>query len=211
MTYDVKRFIFSVSLCAMLAATPALATAPGENESVGTAHEVYTELSESVNGIAGVSYVNRMVNAAGNAADAAEAHAAAAGAHALSAAQSADEAHEVLKDKVNIEQGADNKNKVMVTDGEGTVYPGYIKPDMIETPEEMHMVDVPILGTVLWTPDGRTEWQPIVAAEYDYDVLTVSSGIYGFDRIGPRSTYGIIGSIPVGSADSTKYGNFWIE
>ena len=132
MPYDVKRFIFSVSLCAMLAVNPVLATAPTNDEDLDTTHEVYTELSESANGIAGVSYVNRMVNAAGNAAELAEGHAAAAGAHALSAAQSADEAHKVLADKVNIDQGADNKNKVMVTDYKGTVYPGYITNDMIQ-------------------------------------------------------------------------------
>ncbi len=134
MPYDVKRFIFSVSLCAMLAANPVLATAPTNDEELGITHDVYVEstLNQATNGIAGVSYVNRMVNAAGNAADAAEAHAAAAGAHALSAAQSADEAHKVLADKVNIDQGTDNKNLAMVTDDKGTVYPGYITSDMID-------------------------------------------------------------------------------
>ncbi len=134
MLYDVKRFMFSVSLCAMLAANPVLATAPTNDEELGTAHDVYVEstLNQATNGIAGVSYVNRMVKAAGNAADAAEAHAAAAGAHALSAAQSADEAHKVLADKVNIDQGTDNKNLAMVTDDKGTVYPGYITNDMID-------------------------------------------------------------------------------
>ena len=133
MPYDVKRFIFSVSLCAMLAVNPVLATAPTNDEDLGTTHDVYVEstLNQATNGIAGVSYVNRMVNAAGNAADAAEAHAAAAGAHALSAAQSADEAHKVLADKVSIDQGADNKNKAMVTDDAGSVYPGYVNANMI--------------------------------------------------------------------------------
>ena len=133
MPYDVKRFIFSVSLCAMLAVNPVLATTPTNDEDLGTTHDVYVEstLNQATNGIAGVSYVNRMVDAAGNAATAAEAHAAAAGAHALSAAQSADEAHKVLADKVSIDQGADNKNKVMVTDDAGSVYPGYVKANMI--------------------------------------------------------------------------------
>ena len=136
MPYDVKRFIFSVSLCAMLAVTPALATAPTNDEDLGTTHDVYVEstLNQATNGIAGVSYVNRMVNAAGNAAELAEGHAAAAGAHALSAAQSAAEAHKVLADKVNIDQGADNKNMAMVTDEDGSVYAGYITNDMIASP-----------------------------------------------------------------------------
>ena len=133
MPYDFKKFIFSVSLCAMLVVNPVLATAPTNDEDLDTTHDVYVEstLNQATNGIAGVSYVNRMVNAAGNAADAAEAHAAAAGAHALSAAQSADEAHKVLADKVNIDQGADNKNKVMVTNASGYVAPGYITNDML--------------------------------------------------------------------------------
>ncbi|MBO5739842.1 MAG: hypothetical protein J6R52_02130, partial [Alphaproteobacteria bacterium] len=132
MPLEARKFIFTVSLCAMLAANPVLATAPTNDEDLGTTHDVYVEstLNQATNGIAGVSYVNRMVNAAGNAADAAEAHAAAAGAHALSAAQSADEAHKVLADKVNIDQGA--SNKAMVTDDKGTVYPGYITNDMID-------------------------------------------------------------------------------
>ena len=137
MPYDVKRFIFTVSLCAMLAVNPVLATAPTNDEELGRTHDVYVEstLNQATNGIAGVSYVNRMVNAAGNAADAAEAHAAAAGAHALSAAQSADEAHKVLADKVDIDQGADKKNLAMVVNPSGYVAPGYITNDMINSDE----------------------------------------------------------------------------
>ena len=133
MPYDFKKFIFSVSLCAMLVANPVLATAPTNDEDLGTTHDVYVEstLNQATNGIAGVSYVNRMVNAAGNAAELAEGHAAAAGEHALSAAKSANEAHAVLADKVNIDQGTGNENKAMVTDAEGSVYAGYITNDMI--------------------------------------------------------------------------------
>ena len=84
------KFVFAVSLVAMLAVSSAWANAPGTGESVGTAHEVYGEsLSEEATGIAGVSYVNRVVNKAGASAQAAEAHAAAAGQSALDAASSA--------------------------------------------------------------------------------------------------------------------------
>ena len=157
MPYDVKRFIFSVSLCAMLAVNPVLATTPTNDEDLGTTHDVYVEstLNQATNGIAGVSYVNRMVNAAGNAADAAEAHAAAAGAHALSAAQSADEAHKVLADKVNIDQGA--SNMAMVTDDKGTVYPGYITNDMIATAENE-------IGKPLLSWSGRARWFQVGSA-----------------------------------------------
>lgn len=84
------KFVFAVSLVAMLAVSSAWANAPGDGESVGDAHEVYGEsLSEEATGIAGVSYVNRVVNKAGASAQAAEAHAAAAGQSALDAALSA--------------------------------------------------------------------------------------------------------------------------
>lgn len=84
------KFVFAVSLVAMLAVSSAWANAPEDGESVGDAHEVYGEsLSEEATGIAGVSYVNRVVNKAGASAQAAEAHAAAAGQSALDAALSA--------------------------------------------------------------------------------------------------------------------------
>ena len=186
MPLEARKFIFTVSLCAMLAANPVLATAPTNDEELGTKHDVYVEstLSQATNGIAGVSYVNRMVNAAGNAADAAEAHAAAAGAHALSAAQSADEAHKVLADKVNIDQGA--SNKAMVTDYKGTVYPGYITNDMIDdnavTADKMR---VTCTGSgncyssnlvMLSNGSGKIEWNKI-SSELIYDSAVTSAKI----------------------------------
>ena len=93
------KFVFAVSLVAMLAVGSAWANAPGDNEKVDKVHDVYTDQSptstEGVDGstaIAGVTYVNRAVNKAGASATAAEAHAAAAGASALAAASSAAEA-----------------------------------------------------------------------------------------------------------------------
>ena len=92
------KFVFAVSLVAMLAVGSAWASAPGKNESVDTAHTVYTDQSptstevEGGTAIAGVTYVNRAVNKAGAAATAAEAHAAAAGKSALAAAESATQA-----------------------------------------------------------------------------------------------------------------------
>ncbi len=188
MLYDIKRFIFSVSLCAMLAVNPVLATAPTNDEELGTTHDVYVEstLNQATNGIAGVSYVNRMVNAAGNAADAAEAHAAAAGAHALSAAQSAAEAHEVLADKVNIEQGADKKNLAMVTDKDGSVYAGYISTDMIEKTDPTCYVNasgVRICSyenqVLISDDDGNVKWGQVANAIADGAVtLDKISSIY---------------------------------
>ncbi len=94
-----QKFFFAVSFIAMLAAGVAHAnTASGD--AVGTAHTVYTAannkgsstVTDASSGIAGVTYVNRMVNVAGNAAQQAENHAASAGASALSAAAAAAEA-----------------------------------------------------------------------------------------------------------------------
>ncbi len=205
MPYDVKRFIFSVSLCAMLAANPVLATAPTNDEDLGTTHDVYVEstLNQATNGIAGVSYVNRMVNAAGNAAELAEGHAAAAGAHALSAAQSAAEAHKVLADKVNIDQGEDNKNKVMVTDDAGSVYPGYVSPSMIDASSPGPKVLVTLSGaTGIYADWGDVEPSTIKAGFIDgsgnyfsYDkgkVLIVNSG--GFAEWGVVGQLGIANS-----------------
>ena len=143
MPFEARKFIFTVSLCAMLAVNPVLATAPkSDNSDLGTPHQVYVESDleggtlpkvegYATSGIASVSYVNRMVDAAGNAADAAEQHAAAAGAYAISAAKSADAAKGALKDKVDVDQTETNKFKAMVTNGFGTVYPGYISESML--------------------------------------------------------------------------------
>ncbi len=284
MPYDVKRFIFSVSLCAMLAANPVLATAPTNDEELGTTHDVYVEstLNQATNGIAGVSYVNRMVNAAGNAADAAEGHAAAAGAHALSAAQSADEAHKVLADKVNIDQGA--SNMAMVTDDKGTVYPGYITNDMIDDnavtfekfgaekyqqPKNNAGSDGVVLTWSITGDNNMFGWRKINNAFIDDgavtsdkidngavtkdkiadgavtrdkitaaawsdssgyvldaavgSVLTVSNkdGSVSWEKVKTAGiangavtidkTAGVVGMVPVGSADATTYGQFWIE
>ena len=93
------KFVFVVSLVAMLAVGSAWANTPGKDESVGAAHTVYTDQSPTstedeggTTAIAGVTYVNRAVNKAGAAATAAEQHAAAAGKSALAAADSATQA-----------------------------------------------------------------------------------------------------------------------
>ncbi|MBQ5699990.1 MAG: hypothetical protein IIV74_01695 [Alphaproteobacteria bacterium] len=87
------KFVFAVSLVAILAVGSAWANAPATEEDLGTVHTVYTDRTPTSGaGIAGVSYVNNAVNNAGKSAQAAEAHAAAAGQHALDAATSAAEA-----------------------------------------------------------------------------------------------------------------------
>ena len=88
------KFVFAVSLVAMLAVGSAWAYDPADTSSttdtVATEHTVYTDQTPTTGtGIAGVSYVNKAVNKAGASAQAAEAHAAAAGQSALDAADSA--------------------------------------------------------------------------------------------------------------------------
>ncbi len=118
------KFVFAVSLVAMLAVGSAWANTPGKNESVDTAHTVYTDQSptstevEGGTAIAGVTYVNRAVNKAGASATAAEAHAAAAGASALAAQKSADEAASSAK-KAN-EALADKQDKLTTTNIKGS-------------------------------------------------------------------------------------------
>ena len=133
------KFVFAVSLVAMLAVSSAWANAPGTGESVGVAHEVYGDpLEEGATGIAGVSYVNRVVNKAGASAEAAEAHAAAAGQSALDAASSAAEAassakkaNDALTGKVSKAQGSTKANKAVITDASGNITTGTITSGMI--------------------------------------------------------------------------------
>ena len=104
-----RNFVFTVSLVAMFAVSSAWADAATGN-AVGTAHTVYDNsgLNMAESGIAGVTYVNRMVNAAGNSAQRAEAHAASAGASALSAAADAKEAADAADVAAQAAQTANN-------------------------------------------------------------------------------------------------------
>ena len=154
MPFKARKYIFTVSLCAMLAVNPVLADKVENPADLGTSHDVYVEstIDMAESGIAGVQYVNRMVGVAGAAAQKAEDHAASAGGSAndaatsaknaqtaadnaaddaAAAAASAEAANKALSTKVDKAQGADKKNLAMVTDADGTVYPGYISTDMI--------------------------------------------------------------------------------
>lgn len=273
MLYDTRRFVFTVSLCAMLAVNPVLATAPGEEELVSTVHDVYTESTNTgtdttlnlSSGIAGVTYVNRMVNSAGNAAQRAEEHAAAAGASAIAAQTAADDAQSAadaakntLKDKVDISQGTDNKDKVMVVGDDGDLTPGMVGASAIaDSAVTMHKIDAVtnyyggayghsgVLGFysgygvsgLYWNQvhsgmiaDGAVTMNKISAnGEYGVSsgVLMFYSGSYpgqsglywsqvdtnviADGAVTPAQTAGVVGAIPWGAADSTTYGQFWIE
>lgn len=153
-----KKFVFTVSLCAMLAVNPVLAvTDPveakagafsGEVGKVGTVYSDWTGRANS--GIAGVRYVNSAVDAAGNAAQWAENHAAAAAQSAKAAATSAAQA----ASKVAIAQGEGNKNKAMVTNGKGDVSAGYVTSDMISSSGYTGTYS----GVLRTDPNGGAEW-----------------------------------------------------
>lgn len=145
---SITKLFLSVSVIAMFAVGSAWATDPENtrddaSDTVATSHrdDIYPSglgpitaadgitaaLSQfKGSGIAGVTYVNRMVGVAGGAAQQAEDHAAAAGAYAIDAAESADEAKSALEGKVDIEQGEENKQKVMTTDVNGNVVAGAV-------------------------------------------------------------------------------------
>ena len=188
-----KKFVITVSLCAILAANPVLAvTNPVEAKAAaksGKPGEVSTVYSDwagrAESGIAGVSYVNSAVDVAGNAAQWAENHAAAAAQSAKSAADSAAQA----ASKVSIDQGADNKYKAMVTNEKGLVYPGYIDTDMIADGGLIDVTDSPYSGFVLWSDhDGNVSWKTA-----DSEVL--ADGAVGADKLSagiPDSSTGFL-------------------
>ena len=105
--------IFVASLVAVLSMGSAYATDPANTtdttDTVATEHTVYTTASNTgtatatniASGIAGVTYVNRMVNVAGNAAQKAEDHAAAAGAYAIQAENAAKAAQTTANNVAN--------------------------------------------------------------------------------------------------------------
>ncbi|MBQ2017649.1 MAG: hypothetical protein II208_03960, partial [Alphaproteobacteria bacterium] len=138
-----KKLVFTVSLFALFMANSALAN-PATGDAVGTAHDVFDEYEPTNNddgknpGIAGVTYVNRAVNAAGNAAIKAEGHAASAGAAAISAANSAkaaagsaSDANETLKKAVKVSTigtAVGSSTKSVYVDADGIVQEGITIP-----------------------------------------------------------------------------------
>ncbi len=156
-----KKFVFTVSLCAMLAVNPVLAVtdpveakAGAKSGTPGVVSTVYSDWAgRADSGIAGVRYVNSAVDAAGNAAQWAENHAAAAAQSAKDAATSAAQA----ASKVAIAQGEGNKNKAMVTNGKGEVSAGYVTSDMISSSG----YSGPYSGVLITNTSGVAEWGAI--------------------------------------------------
>ena len=150
-----QKFVFMVSLVAMLAVGNAYATTPSGTDTVATKHDVYTEATNTgssattnvASGIAGVTYVNRMVNAAGNAAQKAEDHAAAAGASAIAAQEAAvlaQEQADKVVNKFNNKFTLDaNKNAIVTTDKDGNVVPVQIA----DTGSGTYVTDVTVSDT----------------------------------------------------------------
>lgn len=138
------KFVFAVSLVAMLAVSSAWANVPGNDEDVGDVHTVYTDQSPTstdvVGGtaIAGVTYVNRAVNKAGASATAAEQHAAAAGKSALAAAESAAQAASSAQSANNALVNKQDKSTAVKVTTSGTAVgsetvPVYVNSDGVAT------------------------------------------------------------------------------
>ncbi len=131
-----KKFVFTVSLYAVLAASPVLAVdnpiaavAGAKSGKPGEVSTVYSDWAgRATSGIAGVSYVNSAVDAAGNAAQWAENHAAAAAQSASGAAESASEAAESAKQaNATLKKAVQRSSE---TAGVGsTTLPVYVKQD----------------------------------------------------------------------------------
>ena len=127
------KFVFAVSMVAMLSCGVAWASAPSGSETVATEHKVYevaanagatNAATDLATGIAGVTYVNRMVNMAGNAAQLAEDHAAAAGTYAIEAEKAAQDAEGALSGKLDNKFNLDaEKNAIVTTDKDGNAKP----------------------------------------------------------------------------------------
>ncbi|MDO4424104.1 MAG: hypothetical protein Q4C08_04895, partial [Pseudomonadota bacterium] len=135
-----KKFVFTVSLCAMLAANPVLAVtnpveavAAAKSGKPGEVSTVYSDWAgRATSGIAGVSYVNSAVDVAGNAAQWAENHAAIAAQNAASAAKSASDAAGSASDAAKVLQKAVLRPDDVAENGEpvgSESLPVYVKAD----------------------------------------------------------------------------------
>ena len=195
-----QRFVFAVSLFAILAVGNVWAdTASGD--AVKTAHDVYTDLSTTETGIAGVSYVNKMVNAAGAAAQDAENHAASAGASALSAAAAASAAQTAANNAQttanNVANKFDNtstvKNAIVTTDADGKVAPVAIS----DTGTGTYVTGVTVSGGVVTLSRGTPT---------AYSLPTASASTKGGVKIGANVNVATDGTISVPTATSGALG-----
>ena len=131
-----KKFVITVSLCAMLAVNPVLAVtdpvsavAGAKSGTPGVVSTVYSDWAgRATSGIAGVSYVNSAVDAAGNAAQWAENHAAIAAQNAASAAKSASDAAGSAADAHDTLKKAVQRSSETAAVGSATL-PVYVKAD----------------------------------------------------------------------------------
>lgn len=195
-----QRFIFAVSLFAILAVGNVWAdTASGD--AVKTVHDVYEDLDTDETGIAGVSYVNRMVNAAGAAAQDAENHAASAGASALSAAAAASAAQtaannaQTTADKVanKFDNTSTVKNAIVTTDANGNVAPVAIS----DTGTGTYVTGVTVSGGVVTLSRGTPT---------AYSLPTASASTKGGVKIGANVNVATDGTISVPTASSSALG-----
>ncbi len=195
-----QRFVFAVSLFVILAVGNVWAdTASGD--AVKTAHDVYTDLSTTETGIAGVSYVNKMVNAAGAAAQDAENHAASAGASALSAAAAASAAQTAANNAQTTANKVSNKfdntstvkNAIVTTDANGKVAPVAIS----DTGTGTYVTGVTVSGGTVTLSRGTPT---------TYSLPTASASTKGGVKIGANVNVATDGTISVPTATSSALG-----
>lgn len=163
-----REFAFAVSLFAVMSVGNAYATTPSGTEAVSTAHTVYTAASNAgasgaatniASGIAGVTYVNRMVNLAGNAAQKAEDHAAAAGASAIVAKQAADDAANEAAKVANKQDKSTAVTHTASTAVGTTAKPVYIASSGAAT--VVSSIDSSLLPAASSTTAGLAKWGQI--------------------------------------------------
>ncbi|MDW2958241.1 MAG: hypothetical protein R8M37_00290 [Alphaproteobacteria bacterium] len=188
------KLFLSVSVIAMFAVGSAWATTPAgtEDDTVATSHsaDIYpsnlgpitaadgiavavSQFKDS--GIAGVTYVNRMVGVAGGAAQQAENHAAAAGAYAIAAAKSADEAKDALSDKEDVANKLKTTDTTTITnENKDKLYPSVGKVQSM-LPDTSHMGDS--LGTAFTNGGGIQQRYKEVASIGQIQELTTTSSM----------------------------------
>lgn len=191
---SITKLFLSVSVIAMFAVGSAWATDPKNtsdtDDTVATSHsaDIYPSALEPIttaegiagavsqfkdSGIAGVTYVNRMVGVAGGAAQQAEDHAAAAGASAIAAQTAADEAKESADEaKSALNDKFDNtstvKNAIVTTDANGKVAPVQI----VDKGTGTYVTDVVVNAGTVTLSRGTPK---VSELENDSDYATMSA------------------------------------
>ena len=129
--------------------------------------------------------------------------------------------YDELAKKVDKDQGVDNKNLAMVTNNAGSVYAGYVAPSMIADGGKIDNSNInSYSGFVLWSDrDGNVSWKTVddkvlalgSVTEHRIAIGAVTTNKIANGAVTIDKTAGVVGMVPVGSADATTYSQMWIE